>query len=54
MAGNGGNAILTFDNLDAVVVITRANFNQRGMHTQTQALLEDYVLPAIPCAGQSR
>lgn len=50
MAGNGGNAILSFRDLDAVVVVTRTNFNQRGMHQQTQALLEDYILPAIPCA----
>ena len=49
MAGNGGNAILVLDNLDAVIVITRTNFNQRGMHQQTQALLEDWILPAIPC-----
>lgn len=54
MAGNGGNAILTFENLDAVVVVTRTNFNQRGMHQQTQALLEDYILPAIPCAERRR
>jgi hypothetical protein len=28
-----------------VVVVTRTNFNQRGMHQQTQALLEVYILP---------
>jgi hypothetical protein len=52
MAGNGGNAIVTFADLDAVVVITRTNFNQRGMHQQTQALLEDSILPAINCASK--
>jgi CubicO group peptidase (beta-lactamase class C family) len=49
MAGNGGNAILTLADLDAVVVVTRTNFNQRGMHQQTQALLEGSILPAIEC-----
>jgi hypothetical protein len=35
--------------LDAVVVVTRTNFNQRGMHQQTQGLLEGSILPAIEC-----
>ncbi len=52
MAGNGGNAILTLADLDAVVVVTRTNFNQRGMHQQTQALLENNILPAIECTGR--
>jgi hypothetical protein len=30
MGGNGGNAIVTFRELDAVVVVTRTNYNTRG------------------------
>jgi CubicO group peptidase (beta-lactamase class C family) len=51
MAGNGGNAILSFRSLDAAVVVTRQNYNTRGMHQQTQALLERYVLPLL-CAAK--
>jgi|SRR5579871_312739 len=47
MAGNGGNAILSFRSLDAAAVITRENYNTRGMHTQTQQLVEKYVLPFL-------
>ena len=49
MAGNGGNAIVSFRGLDAAVVVTRQNYNTRGMHLQTQALLERFVLPLL-CA----
>lgn len=51
MAGNGGNAILVFKDLDAVVVVTRENYNKRGMHEETIRLVQDYVLPALPCTG---
>ena len=47
MNGNGGNKVLVFPDLDAVVVITSTNYNTRGMHELTQKLLEDYILPAI-------
>jgi hypothetical protein len=30
-------------------VVTRTNYNSRGMHQQTTDLLERYVLPALPC-----
>lgn len=50
MGGNGGSAMLMVKDLDAVVVVTRTNYNTRGMHQQTKALLEDYVLAALPCA----
>ena len=51
MAGNGGNAIVSFRGLDAAVVVTRQNYNTRGMHLQTQALLERFVLPLL-CARE--
>ena len=47
MAGNGGNAIVSFKSLDAAAVIARQNYSTRGMHAQTQALIEAYVLPAL-------
>jgi CubicO group peptidase (beta-lactamase class C family) len=47
MTGNGGNKVVVFPSLDAVVVITSTNYNTRGMHQQTEKLLVDDVLPAI-------
>jgi len=49
MAGNGGNAVVMFRDLDAVVVVTRTNYNMRGMHQQTIALIEDAILPELAC-----
>ena len=49
MAGNGGNAIVILRDLRAAVVVARTNYNTHGMHDQTQALLEGYVLPALMC-----
>ena len=49
MAGNGGNAIVILKDLRAAVVVARTNFNAKGMHDQTKALLETYVLPALMC-----
>jgi CubicO group peptidase (beta-lactamase class C family) len=47
MAGNGGNAVLSFHSLNAAVVVTRQNYNTHGMHQQTQALIENVVLPVL-------
>lgn len=49
MSGNGGNAIVMFRELDAVVVITRTNYNTRGMHQQTTRLIEEQILPELAC-----
>ena len=49
MAGNGGNAIVMLRDLRAAIVVTRTNYNTRGMHQQTIDLLERYVLPVFPC-----
>jgi CubicO group peptidase (beta-lactamase class C family) len=49
MGGNGGNAIVIFAELDAVVVITRTAYNTKGMHQQTTAFLEDAILPELAC-----
>jgi hypothetical protein len=53
MAGNGGNAIVVLRDIHAAVVVARANYNTKGMHQQTQALLESYVLPALMCRRPS-
>jgi len=50
MSGNGGNAVLVLKDLGAAVVVSRKNYNTHGMHQQTVNLLEQYVLPALPCA----
>lgn len=54
MSGNGGNAVLILKDLDAAVVVSRKNYNTRGMHQQTVNLLEQYVLPALPCSSPTR
>jgi CubicO group peptidase (beta-lactamase class C family) len=51
MSGNGGNAVVVLKDLGAVIVITRTNYNTRGMHQQTVDLLEQHVLPALPCTS---
>jgi hypothetical protein len=53
MAGNGGNAIVVLRDIKTAVIVTRSNYNTRGMHQQTIALLEKYVLPSLPCARPS-
>jgi CubicO group peptidase (beta-lactamase class C family) len=55
MAGNGGNAILMLPDQRTAIVVTRENYNTRGMHQQTVDLLQRYVFPALPCrAGGDR
>jgi CubicO group peptidase (beta-lactamase class C family) len=47
MTGNGGNRVIVFPQLDAVVVITSANFNQRDMHQLSDKLVTDFILSGI-------
>ena len=47
MTGNGGNKVVAIPDLDLAVVITSSNYNTRGMHEQTEKILEDYVLAAL-------
>lgn len=49
MAGNGGNQILSFPGLNAVIVLTREAYNTRGMHPQSFELVEKFVLPPLAC-----
>jgi len=51
MAGNGGNAVVIVKELHAAIVVTRTNYNTRGMHQQTLDLLQRYVLPALACTS---
>lgn len=48
MAGNGGNKVVVVPSAKLVAVITSTNYNTRGMHQQTDKLLTDYILPALP------
>jgi CubicO group peptidase (beta-lactamase class C family) len=52
MAGNGGNHVLSIPSLKAAIVVTRTAYNTRGMHQQTIAALEKYLIPALPCAAR--
>ena len=47
-ARNGGNKVAVFPEDDLVVVITTTNYSTRGMHEQTDRLLEDYILRVLP------
>ena len=52
MSGNGGNHVVMLPALDAVLVLTRTHYNQRGMHPQSwdfsTALLQRHL-----CGGPS-
>ena len=48
MSGNGGNKVVGFPTLDMAVVITSTNYNTHGMHEQTDRLLSEYILAAVP------
>jgi CubicO group peptidase (beta-lactamase class C family) len=47
MSGNGGNKVVLFPDLDAVVVVLSTNYNQRDMHEMTTAPIERHILPAL-------
>jgi CubicO group peptidase (beta-lactamase class C family) len=55
MSGNGGNHVVMLPALDAVAVVTRTHYNQRGMHDQswnfTAALLERHVCEGAKAGG---
>jgi CubicO group peptidase (beta-lactamase class C family) len=48
MSGNGGNYVFVLPSERLVAVITRTRYNQRDMHRQSQQLLSDYILKALP------
>lgn len=47
MAGNGGNKVLAFPELDLSVVLTSTNYNNRNAHNYTDELLNNYIVPAM-------
>lgn len=47
MLGNGGTTIVVFEELDAVVVVAAANFNQPGMHQRARDIIERGALPLL-------
>ena len=47
MQGNGGNKIVVFPALRMVVVVTSNNYNTRGMHEQTDRIVNEFVLGAL-------
>lgn len=47
MSGNGGNKVVVIPSLDMAAVITSTNYNTRGMHDLTEAILTRYVIPAV-------
>ena len=48
MSGNGGNYVFVVPSERLVAVITRTRYNQRDMHSQSQKLMSDYILKALP------
>ena len=47
MAGNGGNKVMAFPELNLTVVLTATNYNNRKAHGYTDELLNKYIIPAI-------
>ena len=46
-AGNGGNYVMIFRDLQLVVVITATAYGQPYAHRQVNRMLSDYILPAV-------
>lgn len=47
MAGNGGNKVVAFPELNVSVVLTSTNYNNRNAHSYTDELLNKYIIPAL-------
>lgn len=47
MAGNGGNIILISKEIDAVMVITRENYNSSNMAMETIKIVSKYLIPFL-------
>jgi CubicO group peptidase (beta-lactamase class C family) len=46
-AGNGGNEFIIFKDLPLTVIITSKAYNKPYGHAQTDAIVQDYILPAV-------
>lgn len=47
MSGNGGNKVFIFPEQQLAVVINSTYYGQRDMHTQSEKLLTEHILPAF-------
>ena len=47
MAGNGGNKLVVFKQLELTVLVTATHYGQRNMHQQTTKLIETFILNNI-------
>ena len=47
MAGNGGNVVAVFPELDLTVAVTTTNYGQGDAHDLTGRLVVEYVLEAV-------
>jgi CubicO group peptidase (beta-lactamase class C family) len=47
VSGTGGNRLVVFPSLDAVVVVTSANFGRRDAHELTERLLLEHLLTTL-------
>jgi CubicO group peptidase (beta-lactamase class C family) len=45
--GNGGTTLVVFEELDAVVLVVAANYNQPGMHQMARDIIERGALPLL-------
>ena len=52
MSGNGGNKVVVVPSAKLVAVLTSTLYNTRGMHQQTDKLLTDYILAALPARSE--
>jgi CubicO group peptidase (beta-lactamase class C family) len=46
-SGNGGNKIMIFNDISAVVVITATAYGQPYMHQQVDEIIQKYILPVL-------
>ena len=51
MSGNGGNKVVVIDELDLTVVVTARLYGTRGMHQQSQDILDNFVLAEHPACA---
>ena len=47
MAGNGGNIVLILPELEAVIVVTRTNYNSPTQAIETIKLVSQYIIPQL-------
>ncbi len=47
MAGNGGNKVMAFPELNLTVVLTSTNYGNRNAHNYTDELLNDFIVPVF-------